>query len=97
MVSCVARARHIDQVAMHAELKQLDVKVTKLFRKLLKVSKANHFEIKTRNASRQVSAMKVFRGEMAAIASPPRALSKQLASSAPVAGIWQKDLPEDHK
>ena len=27
---------------------------------------------------------------MAAIAAPPRALSKQLASSAPVAGIWQK-------
>eukprot|EP00434_Breviolum_minutum_P000639 symbB.v1.2.000559.t1/scaffold19.1/size443072/23 len=94
IMRCKGPARAIDQVAMHAELKQLDVKVTKLFRKLLKVSKASHFEIKTRNANKQVSAMKVFRGEMAAIASPPRALSKQLASSA---GIRQKDLPEDHK
>jgi len=97
IMRCKGPARAIDQVAMHAELKQLDVKVTKLFRKLLKVSKASHFEIKTRNASKQVSAMKVFRGEMASIASPTRALSKQLTSSAPTAGIRQKDLPEDCK
>lgn len=79
IMRCKGPARAIDQVAMHAELKQLDAKVTKLFRKLLKVSKASHFEIKTRNASKQVTAMKVFRGELG-LGSPGRALSKSMGS-----------------
>lgn len=77
IMRCKGPARAIDQVAMHAELKQLDVKVTKLFRKLLKVSKASHFEIKTRNASKQVAAMKAFRGEMG-LGSPGGVFSESL-------------------
>eukprot|EP00435_Cladocopium_sp_Y103_P047346 s667_g13.t2 len=85
IMRCKGPARAIDQVAMHAELKQLDAKVTKLFRKLLKVSKASHFEIKTRNASKQVTAMKAFRGEVGlggkmGLGSPGRDFSKSMGS-----------------
>eukprot|EP00438_Fugacium_kawagutii_P012504 Skav212712 [mRNA] locus=scaffold113:236765:243904:- [translate_table: standard] len=80
IMRCKGPARAIDQVAMHAELKQLDAKVTKLFRKLMKVSKASHTEIKIRNASKQVSAMKVFRGSSMALGDP-RTLSKSIGTT----------------
>ncbi|CAK9022460.1 Ankyrin repeat domain-containing protein 17 [Durusdinium trenchii] len=43
IMRCKGPARAIDQVAMHAEIKNLDTKVTKLFKKLMKVSKAGLF------------------------------------------------------
>ncbi|CAK8990219.1 unnamed protein product [Durusdinium trenchii] len=64
IMRCKGPARAIDQVAMHAEIKNLDTKVTKLFKKLMKVSKAS-VEVKQRNMSKSVTAMKVFRGETA--------------------------------
>lgn len=80
IMRCKGPARAIDQVAMHAEIKNLDTKVTKLFKKLMKVSKAS-VEVKQRNMSKSVTAMKVFRGETASasfggLPSPTRGLSK---------------------